>query len=517
MNIGANEPIKVPVVDPLQMAWYELSDLGNACRLRDRAGGRLLCVEGRWVAFDGKRWSTEDGQRLANLKAHEVARGISTEAAAIIDEVEGGKLHKSKVAQYEERATQLYRHAVTSGNANKTSAMLAQAQNLLFARRDDFDRDELTLNVNNGTLRFYHSGKGKWAVRIDPHEQADMLSKIADVDYEPLAECPRWTKHMATVLPDAEVRLFFQQCAGYGLTGSIREQCIFLLQGKGGDGKSTCMNVLREIGGGYADKAAVETFMAGAQRSGAEASPDLARLGGDMRLVTTAEPKLGGRLDEGRIKDMTGGEPMNARELHGNPFTYIPRFKVFFQCNRKPRISGDDNGIWRRIIVIPFPHSFTEDDVDKGILPKLLEERSGILNWVIDGILSWLNAGRLVPPQKVKDNIEQYRRASNPFGDWFGDWVDCSDDQISTQSSDLFASYKEYCSDQAVTEREIMSSTAFGRALGDKQLYKYKGAGGKARWRGARLRGIDEVLSNPVENAGDDRSQSPPDPTMLDD
>jgi putative DNA primase/helicase len=500
-------PIGVPVADPLKMAWYELSDLGNARRLRDLAGGKLLWVDDHWQGYDGRRWSREDGKRLAHLTAHEVALHVSAEAAAILAEIESGRVVKDQVGRWEERATALFKHAVMSGNANKTAAMLMQAQNLMFATRDDFDRDPLCINVANGTLRFFETGDG-WKVRRDPHDPADMISRVADAEWldtkHPDAGCPTWDAHMATVLPDPAVRAFFQACAGYGATGSIREQVIFILQGKGGDGKSTCMNVLRETLGGYATKSDVQTFMAGALRSGADATPDLARLAGDTRLVTTAEPKVGGMLDESRIKDITGGEPIQARELHGAPFTFDPRCKIFFQCNRKPRVSGDDDGIWRRIIVIMFPHQFKDEAINKRIMEDLLAEKAGVLRWVVDGVLQWLNAGELKPPASVKEATDDYRRASNPFGEWFADHVDTSDPKAVTPAQDLFDSYKTFCADNGVDDRGIMNSTSFGRALGDKQLIKFKSHGGRVHRRGCRLRGGDELFQAAKPVAGDD-------------
>lgn len=489
------EPIKVTVPDPAQMGWYELSDLGNAHRLRDLARGRLLWVEDHWRAYDDKRWSREDGKRLAQRLAHDVARHIPDEAKALTEALDAmERPDEATVERYNERIAALYKHGVQSGNTAKTAGMLAQAQSELYAVRDDFDTDPLCLNLQNGTVRFVQADEGRWHARFSPHDPADMLSRIAEVAYDPDAEAPLWRTHMDTVLPSAEVRSFFQQCVGYGATGEIREQAIFLLQGKGGDGKSTTMNVLRELLGTYGSNADVQTFMAGAQRSGGEASPDLARLAGDSRMVSTGEPRPGGALDEGRIKAITGGAAITARELHGAPFEYVPRFKVFFECNRKPRISGDDDGIWRRVIVIWFPHQFKGSAADKMAQRRLLSEGPGVLNWVIEGTLSWLNAGTLEPPVAVQEAIDDYRRAANPFGEWFVERVDTRDHSARAEAKALYDSYKAWCEENAVGDREIMSSTAFGRALSDKQLPKMKGANGRVLRKGARLRGDDELF-----------------------
>ncbi len=509
-----NRSIEVVAPDPLRMAWYELSDLGNAQRLRDLAQGKLLWVEDHWIAYDGTRWSREDGKRLAQRLAHDVARHIPEEAKALAELVDSGKVEKADEERYAERIAALFKHGITSGNTNKTAGMLAQAQSELFALREDFDLDPLAINVLNGTVRFEQAesgGKAQWQARLYPHDPADMISRIAAVEYDPDAAAPLWREHMETVLPAEAVRAFFQQCAGYALTGETREQCIFLLQGKGGDGKSTTMNVIRDLMGGYASNADVQTFMAGAQRSGGEATPDLARMAGDTRMVSTGEPRPGGTLHEGRIKGITGGAAITVRELHGTPFEYVPGYKVFFECNRKPRISGDDDGIWRRVIVIQFPHQFKGREADKMAQRRLLEERAGVLNWLVEGALAWLHAGMLEPPEAVQEAIADYRRAANPFGEWFAERVDSRDPQARSPAKDMYDSYKAWCEENAVGDREIMSSTAFGRALSDKQIPKMKGANGRVLRRGARLRSDDELFGNDGPPPASSAPDGPPD------
>jgi putative DNA primase/helicase len=505
--------IDVTPADPLTLAWKELSDLGNAERLVDRYGGTLLYVDGRgWTAFTGTHWSHEKGEQLAHKAAHGVARAIREEIAALKGAIEDRKLPpgiSEPIAT--DRLVNLHKWAVTSGNANKTAAMLSQASNLMMVWREEFDREDLALNVRNGTLRAIERD-GKWTVRITPADPDDMISRVAEVDYDPDAKCPLWEARLKIVLPNRDVRRFFQRCIGYALTGLNREQCVFLLQGRGGDGKSTTMDVIRQILGGYGAAADVQTFMAGAVRSGADASPDLARLSGDVRLCSTGEPRRGGSLDEAKIKAITGGSPIAARELHGDLFEYVPRFKLFLECNAKPRISGDDDGIWRRIVVIPFPHQFGKDDKpDKAIKDALIAEAPGILNWALAGMLEWLDAGELVAPASVVEAVEDYRRAANPFGEWFAERVDISDSTVLTLSSDLYADYKQWCDDQAVTDREVLTSTAFGTRLGDRQILKGpKDSTGKIRRRGARLRDGYAPVASPSSDLADRPFAPPP-------
>jgi len=479
--------------DPARMAWYELNDIGNAARLRDLAQGKLLWVEDHWSAYDGKRWSAEDGERMAKKLAQEVARHIPVEAQALGDALAAmDKAKASEVGEdWEERIGALYKHAIQTGNSHKIIGMLAQAQGEIFARRDEFDTEALAINTPSATLRIIQ-GNGKWAVREFPHDPADRITRMTAVNWDPQAVRDRWDVHLETVLPSPSVRAYFQASAGYGLSGEITEQCIFLLQGKGGDGKSTTMDVIRQTMGSYGAAASVETFIAGTQRGGGEATPDLARLSGDTRLVSTGEPRIGAALDEARIKQITGGQPIAVRELHKGIFEYLPRFKVFFECNRKPRISGDDDGIWRRMIVIQFPNQF-KDKADKRFKEKLLEQGPGVLAWMIEGMIAWLEAGKLEQPEEVKEAVDDYRRAANPFGEWFATSVDTSGPSDRCGAKDLYDSYKRWCEENSVGDREIMSSTAFGRALSDKQLMKRKGGDGRIYRQGCRLRTDGEM------------------------
>ncbi|UAK24198.1 DNA primase family protein [Sphingomonas nostoxanthinifaciens] len=493
--------IAMATVDPAALAWRELSDLGNAERLVARAGGKLVHVrEWGWVAYDDRRWSADDGERLAHLKAHEVARGLRDEIAALA-EVEDAEL-RTRFGEWcttdlrADRVINLRKHAVQSGNASKTVAMLAQAQSLddLTRRMDDFDRNLLTINTQNRTLRFARRrGDGDsapWVLLDTAHDPADHLTRVMTCEYDPAAEAPKWNEHLATVLPDPEVRIYFQQVIGYALSGLTVEQCMFMLQGKGGDGKSTTMNVLRELMGGYGVAADVQTFMAAGQRSGADATPDLVRLAGDTRLVCTQEPKRGAALDEQRIKQFTGGSPIQARANYGDSFEFKARGKLFIECNSRPRISGDDDGIWRRIIIILFPHQFKGSAIDKGVETRLLGEGPGILNWMLEGLRQWLEAGRLVQPTAVADAVEEYRRAANPFGEWMAARVDTSDPLAVIEARALYDDYSRWCEDEGVSDREKLNSTAFGRALGDRQIMLGpRHRSGRKQRKGAKLRG----------------------------
>lgn len=480
--------IEAAGADPLELAYEDLSDLGNARRLIARARDRLLHAPALgWLAWNGRYWDRDHGDMLAHRLAHETAVHIRTEAEALLAHADAlaakGKGQAATAAR--ERADSLYGHAVQSGNAARTAAMLTQAQHYIRVETDALDPDRMMLTAMNGTIRMRAEIGDALDVRLCPHEPADLITRAVRTGYDPDADCPEWRRHLETVLPDPEMRGYLQRCLGYSITGENGEQCYFICQGMGGDGKSTTLSVVRRVLGGYAATADVRTFLEdGSRRSGAEASPDLARLSGDIRLVVCAEPPRGAKLAERVIKSITGGEPMPARHLAKELFEYQPRYKLWMLVNSLPVIRGDDDGIWRRTKVIRFPVQIPRERRDLTLEDRLVEtEAPGILRWLVDGVAAWRAEG-LWEPGEVAAAIADYRATSNPFGEWFMERVE-RDPLADSPSRALYNDYQAWCEEASV---EPMSHTAFGRALGDRQVGRRKNARGNIMRRGVRLK-----------------------------
>jgi putative DNA primase/helicase len=476
-----------PAASPGELAWLECSDLGNAMRLEARAAGKLIFVPNvGWFGWDGKSWRLDDGERLAIRLAHDTARGIFEESKFIrglMEEQKGeGEEH---VKMLDTRAKALWAWAIKSGNRSQTASMLVQAQAYLNVRLDQLDPDPLALNVQNGILRFTRHGPDGWGCELEPHAPEARMTRIATAIYDPKAAAPKWESHLVRCLPSEGVRQFFQSAMGYTFTGSTREQVILAVQGKGGDGKSTAINILRRIGGDYGTTSDIKTWLEGSMRGGADASPDLARLGGDVRLCSTGEPPRNAVLNDGLIKSVTGGTPILARHLSQGLFEYRPSFKLWIEMNKRIRIGGDDDGIWRRVKLILWPNQIPKEERVKTFEDDVVEqEASGVLNWIIAGIVGWLNEG-LNEPDEMKAAIEDYRRSSNPFGEWWMDRV-IPDPGHRERASVLFHDYEEW---SKANGHEPIKQAAFGRALADRQvLFAGKDAGGKVTRKGAKLR-----------------------------
>lgn len=497
---------------PEELSRFDSNDFGNGQRLIRLAGGKwdeagaldisaarlLYLADAGWIGFNGKYWDLRHGARMAERMAHEVAKGLYAQAE-FIDAGPPKKLFLDFAKQ--------------SGNAGRTSAMMTQARSYLEVELEAFDCHPLRLNCRNGTLTFSREAQDGMGVKFTAHDPADRITRMAEVTYDAKAAAPVFERSFADWLSDEEVRRFVQTLLGYCITGKTSEQVFILFQGKGRDGKSTLVRVFRVLMGGYCATADVKTFLEGGMRSGADASPDLARLSGDVRVVSSSEPPRNAKLAEGMIKAFTGGAPITARRLKQDIFEFTPKAKPLIECNGRPTISGADDGIWRRVVPILFENQVPEDQVDKELADKIIEaELSGVLNWLIAGLHVWMIEG-LKRPRRVMEALEDYRRGSSTFAEWLNDRV-VIDPEAKTPATFFYTDYKRWMEDQG--HDRPMSQTTFGRALSDLQILRAgKDAGGRVQRRGAKLK--DDYLppagapdaSEAGHGPGGQRGQSP--------
>lgn len=464
--------------DPLDLAWHDRSDLGNAHRLRDRFGQLLLHVDGAgWHVWDKARWQRESGEALARLHCYAVAERIRDEVEALAewavaeDAAEGVKPKDSIRLKFVKAHNGW---AVQSGNAARTDAMLKQAVPFMLRQARDMDARPYLFNTVGGTLDLDGEDLGDpdvaegadYAIVERGFDPADLLTRQAPTLYDPKAECPRFLTFLAEIQPDAAVRRFLQAWFGYCLTGKMDEQALLICHGIGANGKSTLLEVLHAVLGDYAATVDIATFLANDKRRGGDATPDLARLPG-VRLAIASEPAAGDRLNETVIKTITGGEKILARHLFRDLIEFDPTFKIVLSCNQKPSIRGQDKGIWRRIRMLHFPVSFDRDRIDRGLKDKLLAEASGILNWMLDGYRIYREEGVRVP-DAVRDETDQYRTESDPIGEFVRLWTFRDKGQW-VQATELYKAYQSWC---RINAHDPGSQTMFGRRMADRGYRK---------------------------------------------
>lgn len=303
-------------------------------------------------------------------------------------------------------AADFEKHIIKSESYRRIQAMLGLCKmtDTIKVESDDLDKDNYLFNTKNCSINL----KDYKAYDAIPGE---LSTKCANVNYDPLATCPTWEKFLMQIFNnDYELIDYLQKAIGYSLSGDVSEQCLFILWGSGANGKSTFLNTLQEILGDYACSSSTETFM----KKNTDQSNDIARLRG-MRFVTTSEVEQGDALSESLIKQITGEDKLTARFLYGEYFSFAPTFKIFMATNHKPKIKGSDNGIWRRIKLIPFTVTIPPEQRDKHLGEKLREESSGILNWMLNGFLKWKEEGLKDPPSVQQAN-DEYRDDMDSVG-----------------------------------------------------------------------------------------------------
>ena len=214
---------------------------------------------------------------------------------------------------------------------------------------------------------------------------------------------------------------------------------MFFGYGTGGNGKGTFLNTLTKILGDYAAVAPMETFLA----SRNERHPtDLAGLRG-ARFVTAQEIEDGQRWAESKIKALNGGDPITARFMRQDFFTFLPKFKLVIAGNNKPSLRSVDAAIRRRFFMIPFTVTISDGQKDKKLSEKLQNEWPGILKWAIDGCLEWRRIG-LAPPSCVASATEEYLEAEDNIASWLADCCTIGP-RLEAENGSVFASYAGWC------------------------------------------------------------------------
>lgn len=425
---------------PAPSRFEHLTDLGNARRLVARHGDELRYCHpwAKWLVWDGRRWTT-DSTAEAVRRAKETVRSMYAEAAA---------------AQDEDARKALGKHALKCEAAGRIDAMLtlANSEPGIPVMPSDLDANPWTLNVLNGAIDL-RTGQ------LSKTRRQDLITKLAPVIYDPDAQCPLWERFLLEVMGgDQELVSFLQRAIGYTLTGDTSEQVIFILHGKGANGKSTLLETLRAmLGEDYTVQIRAESLMV---KQGDTIPNDIARLKG-ARLVNARETEEGKRLAEALVKEMTGGDTMTARFMRGEFFDFKPEFKLFLAANHKPTIRGTDLAIWRRIRLIPFDVTFPEDKQDKQLAQKLRGELPGILAWAVRGCQGWQVLGGLGTPAAVKTATEQYRSESDALAAFLEEYT-VTEDNTETQAKPIFEAYKSWCE---ANGEKWEKQTMFGRRM----------------------------------------------------
>lgn len=446
-NMGVTAPPRGP---------YDRTDTGNARRMYDAFGHSIRYSYNRrkWYYWNGKKWHIDESGEIKKL-ADNICAKMKDEAYREPDE---------------KKQAILLKWADRTASSNGKEAMIKECQHIgdIPTTPDSFDSDPDLINCQNGIVNLRNG-------ELMPHDSSLMMSKITLCDYDTTGEPPKkWLEFLDDVTNgNKELQAYIQKSVGYSLSGSGSEQCAYFLYGMGNNGKSTFLDTIADMLGDYASNTQPETLMM--KRLGGEgANSDIARLK-SARFVTCEEPTEGVRLNEGLLKQLTGGSKITCRFLYGEEFEYTPEFKIWVATNHKPIIRGTDVGIWRRIRLIPFEVNIPPEKVDKSLKFKLRQEMPQILRWAVQGYMMWQAEG-LEPPECVSNAVKDYKNEMDLLAAFVEEAIiidyNCND---RVSGKDLFDMYSKWAKNNNEYE---MSSRKFHKEIATKLPEKGRATAG---------------------------------------
>ena len=409
----------------------ERTDLWNAERLVEAHSSQLRFVGtwGKGLVWDGRRWCLDD-TGLWRQYAHETVRDLLKSA---FDELRSAQAANNPGAIA--KAAKNVEHAIKSQASKSIAALLVEARVLreVAVSHLQLDEDPWLLNVANGTIDLHSGG-------LRSHRRSDLITKIAPVVFDPMAKAPTWSRFLERSLGSQEMVRYVQKLVGYSLTGSTQEQLLVLNFGAGRNGKSTFTGTIHALLGDYAAMAPRKLMFK--TRGSERHETELTVLHG-KRFVTCSEIEEGQAFDEPTVKDLTGSDPITARRMRENHWEFTPSHKLWLNINHKPVVHGTDEGIWRRMRLLPWTHSIPLQEVDKDLAVKLRAELSGILTWAVEGCLAWQREG-LIGPEAVLAATHQYRAESDVLGEFFRVNV-IFDREAAVSRRVIRTKYEEHC------------------------------------------------------------------------
>lgn len=475
----AIDRIKALAEHPLMVALGRGNDKGRAMALllQEQDNLRWCPGYGAWYVWRDSRWELDTRaypeSMVSNLEAAalaivEEAHDIAFKARLLGGAGETGSAGEKKQAkQVQDILERMRKNAVVLGNSTAINSTIAvtKLQQEIVVNSDDLDKDPWLVGVQNGILNL-RTGE------FSPADRSLLVTKRLGVNYEPGATCPKWEKFLQDILQgDVELIGYLQQALGYTITGLMGEQVFWFLYGTGKNGKSTFVETLQTLGGDYLLKSP-ETLLA-REAKGREPSRDIALLPG-VRVLLGNETNSDVRLNTNVVKAITGGDTMSGTPLYAKSFHFKPSAKLWMYGNHKPTIPEQDEGIWRRVILVPFEYEVPESKRDRDLDTKLQAELPGILNWVIEGLRRWQEAGcRLRHPARIQELVAEYRKDEDNLGNFIEACIVATGAGTRIEKAKVFNAYKLWAEAEGI--RVPMSSWLLSRKLKNRKSPKWEG------------------------------------------
>lgn len=448
------------------------TDAANARRFINLYHSELLYVPPwkDWLSWDGQRWARNNGVGV-NQRAQRYAASLwdaiaKAGKASTITGDDMGRLVK-------------FVSATNQAKAIDNFIKLARVDERIVCPVDELNSDPNLLNCVNGTIDLT-TGK------LRPHNPADRITQLANVVYDPNATCPRWLETLGLIFNGKQdVIRYVQQLLGYSISGDTGEHLLPIAYGKGCNGKSTVWNSVAHLLGDYATLANDELLLGDKSNHPTEKAALYQK-----RFVAISEPEKSSRLRESRVKELTGDRMITARRMNENFWTFQRTHTFWLSTNHLPRIDGTDEGVWRRVKLIPFTVDLRDKvkpipDFDKWLI---LNEGPGILAWLVRGFLDYQGNG-LQEPEIVTEATSKYRGESDPLGDFIADYC-VESPEAEVGANDFYQAYREQFKGQ-------LNQNEFAEGMKDR-FEKCRPNSGQFRkktiYKGVRLRREGEVI-----------------------
>lgn len=491
-----------------ECGWH---DAGNAERLIARGiADRVLFVESKSMAYNGQVWRASRPVALGAIIG--LTKQGEIEARVIRQDAKDRGLKDQKLERALLRAEKAAEFAASSQNAGRVKNALELLSAHLGVEQDAFDADPVLINTPSGVI-------DPRAGTLTPHAPSQMITRITKQTYDPAATCPTWEDTFEKVFfTSPEYREFVRLVIGYMFSDHIDEQVVLCFIGKGGGGKNAFLDTLKRIAGDYAGKVDPSAII---ESKGGKDTRNLDTMNmARCRFVFSSELNEGDRLDEAKVKRMSGDEEFSAREHYGEQRDYAIRAKMGVISNFLPPIRSSERGITRRVLPIPFLAQFYQPSemppdptlgafLDRGSVVKdaIKSEQAGILNWIIEccrlyqdfrqGGLKLVSA----MPTEVIEAKGRVAEGADPLGEFLERMVEIDPAAERVPTSEMFLHYKGWCLYRGLAP---ISTTAFGRAMSDQlgsQPTKARVGGSPVQVRnGIRLRYATLSGHGPVED-----------------
>jgi putative DNA primase/helicase len=453
--------LRVASLGPDPLPDEPLTEYGYARRFIEvfSDGLRYVPEWKRWLVWDGKRWAHDTtGQAQRLMKS--IARRVTA------DVLEYGSDDDFKAARRGETS------AAVSG-----ALTLASTEIEVVVSYEWLDADPWLLNCANGTVDLRTGEKRD-------HDPADLITKLARGAYDPTASGSDFTAFLEKVQPDKAMRGYLARLTGHGLVGRVMEHILPIFHGEGANGKSTYVTAIEYALGDYAAPADPELLTARTFDAHPTGTADLFGL----RLAILHETDRGRRLAEGTIKRLTGGDRIKARRMRENFWSFLPSHTFLMLTNHKPVISGTDEGIWRRIRLVPWEVVIPAGKRDEHLGDKLALEADYVLTWLVNGCADWKDKGGMADPEAVTKATEAYKADSDAVSRFI---VECCMEHGTVSSSELYQAWQKWCTGEG---EEAGSQKAFSEIVEGRGLDKRKDSAGRMRWHGLGL--VTETQEN---------------------